>query len=300
MQAERGQWKPALDTLNEALRRDAKSPRLLTALAMAELHIYGPQTARSRLADVLTLAPNYSPAVFNLAVVTREGLNDPAEANKLFHRYLKIAPGDPHASEARAALGDSAAAEPPQPATDLPGTVRAPAPSPAAGAPTAPRQATTPRNPQAAAEAYNRGVRCQVAGDMDRAVQEYSRALQCDPTMANAHYNIGLIYKSKGDAAGARTAFQHALEIAPDMANAHYMLALAYRDQGDDVHAAAELSTLLQKQPRHAEAYLALGLIHRKNPDTVALARRELTRYLELAPNGASARDVRSWLKRSR
>jgi protein O-GlcNAc transferase len=288
--SERGQWKAALDTLNEAVRRDAASPRLLTALAVAESHVHGPQTARSRLADILTRAPNYSPAVFNMAALYRDALHNPAEAEKYFRRYLKLAPSDPHAAEAQAALqatGTTAtppAAPPPVTPSRTPAPVR-PAPAPVV------------INPQAAAEAYNRGVRSQAAGDLDRALQEYSRALQNNPSMASAHYNLGLTYRAKGDTAAARAAFQQALTHAPDMANARYMLALAHRELGDDAAAAAELNALLLQQPKHADAHLALGLLYKKDSGRVTDARRELTRYLELAPNGASARDVRAWLK---
>jgi tetratricopeptide (TPR) repeat protein len=285
IQGERGQWKAALDTLNEAVRREARSPRLLTSLAVAELHIYGPQSARTRLAEVLTRAPNYSPAVFNLAVLYRDALQNPTEAAKLFRRYLKLAPSDPHAGEAQAALHSTGVpAAPPVAGSPTPAAVR-------------PAPANVTRNPRAATEAYNRGVRSQAAGDLDRALQEYSRALQNDPSMANAHYNLGLTYRTKGDTAAARAAFQHAIANAPDMANARYMLSLAHRDLGDEPAAIAELSTLLQQQPQYAEAHLALGLLYRKDSAKVELARRELTRYLELAPSGASAQDARAWLK---
>lgn len=296
IQADRGQWKPALDTLNEAVRRDPKSPRLLTALAAAEWHIYGPQTARSRLIDVLTMAPNYSPAIFNLAVVQRDGLHNPAEAAALFQRFLKLAPSDPHAPEARAALASTGQEPPPVLVAHAGG-------GPASGRPTATRstagtaQPPVSRNPQAAAEAYNRGIHSQAAGDLDRALQEYGRALQYDPTMASAQFNLGLTHAAKGDTPSAQAAFLKALELAPDMVNARYMLALGYRDQGDTGRAIAELNTVIKQQPQHAEAHLTLGLIYKKDAAKVALARQELTRYLELAPGGASAKDVRNWLK---
>ena len=297
IQADRGQWKPALDTLHEAVRRDPKSPRLLTALAVAELNVLGPQAAHARLTEVLALAPNYSPAVFNLAIINRDILHNPTEAAVLFQKYLKLAPSDAHADDARAALG---IAKPPTPSptssrvTPLPG-------KPAAGQPAPhPAPAVPPRNPQAAAVSFNNGVRLQTAGELDRALQEYSHALQDDPTMATAHYNIGLVYKAKNDWTSARAAFQHALEIAPDMADARFMLALAYRDMGDETKAAAELETVIHQQPKHAEAHLALGLLYRKNTAKLEAARRELARYLDLAPNGTSAKDVRSWLKRQK
>ena len=306
--SDRNQWKPALDALNEAVRREPKSPRLLTALAVAEWHIYGPQTARSRLTDVLAIAPNYSPALFNMAIVQRDGLHQPAEAAAMFQRYLKLAPNDPHAAEARAALG--AAATPlsgaPRPAVQTPPRTTPPAaatpPRPAVAVPpkpvsVPPAPAPAAHNPQAAADAYNRANRSLAAGDYDHAIQDYGRAIQNSPGMADAHYNLGLAYTGKGDAASARAAFQQALELAPDMANARYAVALGYRDQGDTARAVSELSTVIKQQPQHADAHLALGLIYRKDPAKLSLARQELTRYLELAPNGASARDVRNWLK---
>ncbi len=298
IQAERGQWKPALDTLHEALRRSPRSPRLLTALAVAELNIMGPQPAHARLLDVLTLAPNYSPAVFNLATLDRDVLHDPAEAAAMFQKYLKLAPTDLHADEARAALG---LAKPLAPGP-IPRTPPASQPGkPAAAVQPLPHPApAAPRNPQAAAETYNRGVRLQTAGDLDLALQEYSHALQEDATMAAAHYNIGLIYKTRGDWPNARSAFQHALEIDPTMVDARYNLAVGYRDMGDETKAAAELETVIRQQPKHAEAHLVLGLMYRKNPAKLEPARRELARYLELAPTGASAKDVRNWLKRQR
>ncbi len=285
IQSDRGLWKAALVTLNEAVRRDSASPRLLTSLAVVEAHIYGPQTARARLADILTRAPNYSPAVYNLAVLNRDALHNPQEAEKHFRHYLKLAPADPHAADARAALGAAGPKSSPQAA------------APASVVPVHPPSAPVVRNSQAAAEAYNRGVRSQAAGDLDRALHEYSQALQNDPSMASAHYNLGLTYRAKGATAAARAAFQQAVAAAPDMAKARYMLALAHRDSGEDSAAAAELNALLQQQPQHAEAHLALGLLYKKDSANIKLARRELTRYLELEPNGASARDVRAWLK---
>lgn len=298
IQADRNQWKPALDTLHEAVRREPKSPRLMTALAVAELNILGPQAAHARLLDVLALAPNYSPAIFNLAVIDRDALHNPTEAATWFQKYLKVAPTDPHADDARAALGlaNTPTAGQASRATPAPQPIRSAAAQPAPR----PVPAAPPRNPQAAAVSYSNGVRLQTAGDLDRALQEYSHALQDDPTMATAHYNIGLVYKAKNDWTNARAAFLHALEINPAMTDARYMLALAYRDMGDEAKAATELETVIHQQPKHAEAHLALGLLYRKNPAKLESARRELARYVELAPSGTSAKDVRNWLKRQK
>ena len=299
--AEAGQWKAAADLLSEAVRRTPRSPRTLTALAVAELQIAGPQAARVRLEQTLQIAPNYSPAVFNLAVLKRDWLKDPADARKLFQRYLKIGRDPERVALARAALTESAAAKEPSehggttaipPAASLAATSPHPHADPAPVAP-----APVVRHPQAAAEAYNQGVRSHSAGDLDHALQEYRRALQNDPGMANAYYNIGLVYRSKGDPGQARTALQQALTLAPDLTDAHYMLALVLRDLHESDAAITELTRLIGKSPGYAPAHHALGLLYKSDPAKLELAKREFSRYLELAPNGPSARESRTWLK---
>ena len=75
------------------------------------------------------------------------------------------------------------------------------------------------------------------------------------------------------------------------------MLALVMIDQSDTGNAIKQLKTIIDKAPGHADAHLALGLLYKKDKATVSLARQELSRYLKLDPEGASAREVRNWLK---
>lgn len=283
-----GQWPRAVEHLNVAARRDPRSPRVLTALAAAELETTGPQRARTLLEQALGLAPNYSPALYNLAILHRDWLASPAEARPLFQRYVRVSQDTQHVALARAALASPTLAERavPPPSPTPPVAVKA-------EATTAP---PVKHHPQAA-EDYNRGVRNQMSGNLDQALEDYSRALQNDPTMANAHYNLGLVFRSKGDAVKARAAFQQTLAYAPDMTDARYMLALALLDLHDAVAAEAELNALIKKTPQYASAHHALGQIYKDKPATVELARREFTRYLELAPDGPSAQEARSWLK---
>jgi tetratricopeptide (TPR) repeat protein len=136
-----------------------------------------------------------------------------------------------------------------------------------------------------------------MAGDLNRAIQEYSRAVQNDPTMVNAHYNLGLVFKARNDLARARSAFQQALALSPDMPDARYMLALVLRDLREPNACIVELKALLEKHPKYAAAHHALGQLYKNDPATVESAKREFSRYLELAPDGPSAREARNWLK---
>ncbi len=102
--ARQGEWMEAAKRLNEAFRRMPDSPRILNAMGVAS-HMRGsPLAARAQLAQALRVSPQYAPALFNAAVLYRDGLNMPADARLLFRRYLELAPDDERGEEARKAL----------------------------------------------------------------------------------------------------------------------------------------------------------------------------------------------------
>ncbi len=288
--AGQGQWRTAAGHLAEAVRRAPQSPRIHTALAVAELQFLGPQAGKMRLESVLGTAPNYSPAIFNLAMINRHWLKNPLEAKALFQRYIKIARDPERVELARRAVaeieaGTHVVAAPP--ARNM-GTVKEPA--------SLADKEPVVRRPQVAAEAYNRGVRSHMAGDLDQAIQEYSQAVQNDPTLVNAHYNLGLVFKARNELSKARSALQQSLAISPGMADARYMLALVLRDLHEPDACLAELNTLLEKNPRYAPAHHALGQLYKDDPARRNLAQKSFRRYLDLAPDGPSAREARNWL----
>lgn len=292
--AGQNRWKEASDALVSALKRSPRSPRVMTALALAELRTLGPQAARIRLSDTLAIAPNYSPAIYDLALIEKDWLHNPEAADSLFRRYLKVAPSDPRADAVRAALGEPRSPSAPPAAADKRPRDAARRTTPASAAPAVPAKV---RNVPAATEAFNQGVRHHTSGNLEQAAAAYALAIERNPEWADAHYNLGLVYESQGNLAAARSAFERTVTLAPDMIGARYMLALVYQKENNDAAAIDELVDLLKKAPRHAEAHLALGLLYRKNQAQQTLARAELTRYLELKPDGAQANQVRDYLK---
>ncbi len=220
MAANEGRWRMSLELLFEAERREPRSPRLQTALANAELKLSGPQVARTRLTQVLGFAPNYSPALFNLAVLMQDYLNNPAEASRLFERYLTISGDSDHKDYARQALAQLRNTHSRTP----PALANTPTqPEPPAGTMATPVKQPTPtskpsslRSPSAA-EAYNSGVRNHTGGNFDQAAADYERAILADPSMANAHYNLGLIFSRKpATLSQARREFEKYIELAPN------------------------------------------------------------------------------------
>jgi tetratricopeptide (TPR) repeat protein len=60
----------------------------------------------------------------------------------------------------------------------------------------------------------------------------YVRALQVDPEQPEAFYNLGFLLYDRGDVAGAVLNFRRALRSDPSFADAHFNLAMALTDAG--------------------------------------------------------------------
>ena len=66
----------------------------------------------------------------------------------------------------------------------------------------------------------------------DKAIEEYSKALELRPDWAVAHFRLAKDYQRKGRADDAITQFQEATRSDPQYYEAYYHLALAYKDSG--------------------------------------------------------------------
>src|SRR5690348_6049483 len=58
---------------------------------------------------------------------------------------------------------------------------------------------TIQRDPHDAAAYYNRAVAYGLTGDLDRAIADYTKAIEIKPNNATAYENRGRAYASKGD-----------------------------------------------------------------------------------------------------
>jgi tetratricopeptide (TPR) repeat protein len=62
---------------------------------------------------------------------------------------------------------------------------------------------------------YNRGMFNWDLGEYDRAISDFTKALEIDQRYADAYYNRGLAYKYKGQYDKAITDYNKAIEINP-------------------------------------------------------------------------------------
>ena len=101
-----GKWQEARRALFGALARSPQSPRVLTALAIAEIHTSGADKAIFYLMQALERKTDYAPALFNLGVIYLRQMKDKAQAAAYFKKYIEVAGNDPHADYARLIIED--------------------------------------------------------------------------------------------------------------------------------------------------------------------------------------------------
>ena len=137
------------------------------------------------------------------------------------------------------------------------------------------------QTPSGAVSHYRDGARKVGKGDLDGAIEEYSRAIAIssrlnssdsetgetsnitviDPFTANAYTNRGVARYRKGDFEGAKADFDAALRIRPGLAYAYLNRAATRRELGDLQGALVDLDKAISVQPKLFEAYNNRGAI---------------------------------------
>lgn len=104
------------------------------------------------------------------------------------------------------------------------------------------------------------GVAAQRAGQPVDAVNAYSRALELDRDLVEAHYNLGCLYLEQAQADAARTELAAYTMRRPNDPEGWRKLGAAQLRLGESVPAERSYSAVLSLKPRDSDAYNALGL----------------------------------------
>ena len=108
---------------------------------------------------------------------------------------------------------------------------------------------------------YNLGNDLQELGQLERAVENYRRALEIYPDYAEAHSNLGNVLRDLGQLGEAVACYRRALEIKSDFAEALSNLGNALRDLGQFDDAIASYRRALEIKPNCAEMYYNQGIV---------------------------------------
>jgi tetratricopeptide (TPR) repeat protein len=122
----------------------------------------------------------------------------------------------------------------------------------------------------------------------DEAGQQLTKALQIDPSNADANCDLGFLLASHKQFADAITHYDKAIEKKPDFASAYHNRGLAYAAENNWTNAIQDYRSALQFDPNHASTHTHLGiaLIHIGQTNE-AIA--ELNCAIELNPNDTEA-----------
>jgi tetratricopeptide (TPR) repeat protein len=96
-------------------------------------------------------------------------------------------------------------------------------------------------------------------GQIDKAIEHYSRSLQLNPVSAATHYNIGIAYAARGRRDDAIAQFEEAIRLDPDYAQAHNNAGALLQLQGKVADALAHYRKAVALRPDNVEARSNLG-----------------------------------------
>jgi tetratricopeptide (TPR) repeat protein len=106
---------------------------------------------------------------------------------------------------------------------------------------------------------YNRGYAWYARGDRDRAIADYNEAIKLDPRNATAYYNRGNAWYAKADYDRAITDYDEAIKLDPDAATYHNR-GNAWDTKGEHDRAIADYSEAIKLDPKHASTYDDRGM----------------------------------------
>jgi tetratricopeptide (TPR) repeat protein len=131
--------------------------------------------------------------------------------------------------------------------------------------------------------------------DMNKAIEEFSAAIQLNPNYAAAWYNRGNTYKHMNQDDKALTDFQTAVEKDPTIWQGYMNIAVIQFSKGQLAEAEANLNKALQLNPNNPSLYANLGVVAlTKGNKQEAL--NYLHKALQIDPQNAFALE---WIKKA-
>lgn len=113
---------------------------------------------------------------------------------------------------------------------------------------------------------YIMGVMYEDLGDIDKAIDEYKKALKADSKSSLLHLNLASSYIKKNDFPRAIEELRAAAELDPEAIEPHAILAILYSSQDKLDMASAEYELALKNasklEPSNIEIYRSLGLVY--------------------------------------
>jgi len=142
--------------------------------------------------------------------------------------------------------------------------------------------------PKSAEAQYQRGKALHDKGDLDAAIQSYTRAIELKSYYAEAFNNRANAYSSLGDNARAFSDYNKAIQLRPDYAEAFNNRGTTFSEARAFDRAIADCTRAIELKPEYAEAYTNRGAAHLA-VQVYDRAIADCTKAIELRPDMALA-----------
>jgi tetratricopeptide (TPR) repeat protein len=135
---------------------------------------------------------------------------------------------------------------------------------------------------------YEKGVAALKAGDNDRAVDCFSRALQIDPDGPGAHINRGVALELRKDYDRALTDYNDGIRLDPENPEGYFNRGVFHAHRQEYDRALADLDGAIQRNGQDSDYYFQRGGVHgaRKDWDRAAA---DFTEAIRLDPKKVEA-----------
>jgi tetratricopeptide (TPR) repeat protein len=126
------------------------------------------------------------------------------------------------------------------------------------------------------------------AGDYDKAIAEFNRAISLKGDYADAYCGRGNAYRKKGDAARAIDNYSTAIKYSGNRAELYNYRGYAYSERGEADKAIADFSQAIRIKRDYADAFINRGHAHFEK-SSFDLAMDDYSQAIRLEPGNATA-----------
>ncbi len=116
-------------------------------------------------------------------------------------------------------------------------------------------------DPQGPAACNSRGIASAKGAQYENAIAEFTRAVNRDPTFADAYYNRSLVYAALGQMGQAVADLTTVLQIKPEFAQAYRNRGIIQATLGQHDQAISDFTKVLELDPADNETYMRRSLV---------------------------------------
>ena len=139
---------------------------------------------------------------------------------------------------------------------------------------------------------YNRGNAYVKLKESERAMEDYSKAIELNPNLAEAYNNRGNGYYELKESERAIEDYSRAIELNPNLAKVYYNRGVAYGEQKEYERAIEDYNKAIELNPKYADAYNNRGVAYGEQKE-YERAIKDFSKAIELNPKYAVAYENR-------